>query len=112
MLLIDDDKSEVRKGEEHGRACAEGDYRLMARQDAPPQVNTLIVRKLAVINHEFVAEEAAKPVGQLCCKRNFGDEIQHLIALIERLLYQVGVYFGLAASCHTAQQHHIVFSEL
>ncbi len=74
----------------------------MARQNTSPQVNALIVRKLAVINHELVAEEAAKPVGKLCRKRNLRDEIQHLIALIERLLYQVGVYFGLAASRHAS----------
>ena len=52
----------------------------------------------------MVAEHGLQAPGELGGQRNLGDKIQHLLALVEGVLYQVHIDAGLAAAGHSVQQ--------
>ena len=45
-------------------------------------------------------------------ERNLGQQVEHLLALAQRLVYEVNVDLCLSARCHAVQQHHVLAHHL
>ena len=81
----------------------------MVGQLVLPQFYTLYIRELGVIYPHTVAENVTETGGNLSGQRNFGQEIQNLLALSERLLDEMDIDFSLAAGRNAVEQADIFF---
>ena len=110
VLLIDDDQTQIVEREKHGGADAEDQKGLACREEMPIHLLALPVGELGVIDHHGVAEHTVQTLGDLCGERNFGQQVQHLLALRQHLANEVDVDFGLARRGDAVEEGDVGFS--
>ena len=102
MFFIHDNQAQIVERQKHRRPNP--DHKLiLARYDAFPNLNPLIIRKLGVVNTHLIAKHPLKPHHNLGSQGNFGEQVQHLGAAAESLLNKVDIHFGFAAACNTVE---------
>ena len=108
VFLVHNDQSEIPKREEHRRAYPQNNIVTLLRQLLLPDLYSLGVGELGVIDSQPGAEHPFQPFGDLGSQCYFGQQIKHLPALPQRLFYQVDVYFGLSTGSHSVEQTDIL----
>ena len=103
MLFIDDDQSQISKGQEQGRSRA-NDNRCITAQRKAPQL-ALFARtniRMPFLRHN------PEPFGESCLpggrQGNFRKQYQYLAAGIQHALDRIEIHLGLARSGDTIQQ--------
>ena len=79
----------------------------MLRKLFLPYFHTLGIRVFTVINAQAIAKHSLQALHHLHGKRYFGQQIEHLLMLIQCLLYQVDINLGFTARGNTMQQRHV-----
>ena len=100
VLFVDDDQSEILKGQKHRRAHAEQQRIGVFAQLPLPNLHALVVRKLRMVDPELFAEHAAETIGNLRCQRDFGQQKQDLFSLGDDAPNEFDVDFRLPARRH------------
>ena len=75
VFFVDYHQAYLGEGEEDGGPHAEDYHRLVAGEDAVPQVYALGVGELGVVDEQAVAEDFAQAVGELGSEADFGHEV-------------------------------------
>ena len=65
-----------------------------------------------MVDAQPVAKDALQALHNLHRQGNLGQQIEHLLLPLQRLLYQVDVYLCLARTCHTVQQGDVLLHHL
>ena len=65
-----------------------------------------------MIHRKFVTKNPFQSRSELCGKRYFRHQIEHLLLFCQGLFYQVDVEFGLAAGCYAVKQHRFFINKL
>ena len=100
VLFVDDDQSEILKGQKHRRAHAEQQRIGVFAQLPLPNFYSLVVRELRMVDAEFFAEHATKTIRDLRRQRDFGQQKQDLFSLGDDAPYEFDVDFRLPARRH------------
>ena len=108
VLLVDDDEAEVLEGQEDGGTGAKDDVVGMGGELLLPDLHTLGIAVLGVVDAQAVAEDAAQAVHHLNGQGDLGQQVEHLTVLLQFALYEVDVDFRLAAGGHAVKQRHLV----
>ena len=104
VLLVDDDKPELRHWRQYSQPCAEDNSRFAARGSQPPR-STRRGFEPAVQNADGgIGKRRAESRFELRGQADFRYQDQRLPSLRERFGDQVQVDFSLAASGHAVQQ--------
>ena len=65
-----------------------------------------------MVDAEARAEHVVQAARHLHRQRYLGQQIEHLLALVDGFLYKVDVYLGLAARRYAVQQYYVLLVEL
>ena len=65
-----------------------------------------------MIDTEATSEHSLQPFGDLGGQGDFGQEIEHLLACLQRFLDEVDIDFGLATGGHSMKQADILLAEV
>ena len=104
VLLVDDDRAEIRERREDRRARADGDA-LLAASQCQPGVVPLAVAQRAVEHGHAIAEGRAKAIDRLRRERDLGNEHDRaLVARIDQRAQQFDVDERLATAGDAVQQ--------
>ena len=103
MLLVHDDQSEVAEREEHARAYAQNQAERLLAELFLVDRHTVGIHELRVIDTQLASEHRPQTVRDLSGQRDFGQQVEHLLALADIFLNQVDIYFRLAAGGHSVQ---------
>src|SRR3712207_3974281 len=112
VFLVNNDQSELLKGQENRTPGTQNNVIGMAGELLIPYLHTLSVAVFAMIYAQSVAKYPLQTAGYLHRERYFGQQIEHLLMVVERLLNEVNVHFGLATRRHSVEQHHGFRQEL
>ena len=112
VLLINDDKAEVPEGQEDRGAHAQDDVVGVGGELLLPELLTLGIAVLRVVDAQTVAEDTAQAVHHLHRQRYLGQQVKHLLVAVNGLLNKVDVDLRLSAASHAVQQHHAVLQPL
>ncbi len=81
MLFVDNDKPQ--SGKMEGNSDDRATYhhpRTRVMQHFFPYIHPLVIREFGMVNHHFFSEHILQSAGKLCCKGNFRNQEQRLVA--------------------------------
>ena len=112
VLLIHNHQAQSPKGQEDGRTDTQDDIVFLLTQLLLPDFHPLGIGKLGVIDTEATSEHPLQTFGDLGGQGDFGQEIEHLLAGLQRFLDEVDIDFGLATGGHPMEQADILLTEV
>ena len=80
MLFVDNDKPQSGKWKEQRRPSTYHHPRTRVMQHFFPYIHPLVIREFGMVNHHFFSEHILQSAGKLCCKGNFRNQEQRLVA--------------------------------
>ena len=112
VFLVDDDQSEMAEGQKHCRTGTKYHVVRLVGDLLLPYLHTLGIAIARMIDAQSRTEHTLQAACHLHREGYFGQQIEHLAALVDGFLNEMDVYFGLAARRDTMQQHHILAHKL
>ena len=109
MFFVDDDQSEISKGQKHRRAHAENQRIGFFAQLPLPHFHSLVVGKFRMVDAELFAKHAAETIGDLCGQCDLRQQKQHLFAFSQGAANEFDVDFGFSTRGDAVQQYHFLF---
>ena len=104
VLLIYNNQSKAAEGEEDATAHPHDDVVGMVGEHLLIHLHALCVGVAGMIDTQPVAEDPLQALGQLGGENYLGEHVEHLPPLLQLLLYEVDIDFGLAAAGDSVQQ--------
>ena len=111
MLLIDNHQPQVLERQQYGTACPKDDIIGMSGELFLPNLHPLGIGVLAVIDTQTIAKHMLQALHNLHRQRNFWQEIEHLLFLLQSLFDEVDIDLRLSAGSDTMQQRDILLHE-
>ena len=112
VLLVDNNQSQPLEGQEQRRTGTKNHLVGIGGKLFLPYLHALGIRVFRVVNAQQVAKHLLQAVHHLYGQRYLGQQIKHLLFLLESLTDEVDIHFGLAARRHAVKQHHILAEKL
>ena len=107
MLLVHNDQSQITERQKYGRTDPQNNIIPFLSQLFAPNLYSLGIRKLGMINPQTRTEYPLQTLCDLSCQRYFRQEIQHLFSLTDRFFYQMNIYFCFTTWCNSIKQTDI-----
>jgi crossover junction endodeoxyribonuclease RuvC len=77
-----------------------------------PYLHPFSITILGMINAQAIAENTLKAFHNLHGEGYLGQQVKHLLMVLQRLLYQMNIDFSLSTRCNAMKQHHIMLHKL
>src|SRR5690606_35263756 len=97
VLLVDDDQSEIAKGQEERRTCADDNLRRPGRGGAP-HAFAAARRHARMPFRRAGSETSGKPLEEVGSESDFGEEDERLPPLVHRCRNRLEIDLGLAGT--------------
>ena len=102
MFFVNDDQTEIRIGQEQGRARSDNHFSLAARHGAPSG-SALYTGQIRMPQGRRTTETLSEPFQPLGAKGNLRQQDERLFVTFERLRDRLEIHLGLAGSWHTLE---------
>ena len=112
VLLIHNHQAQSLEGQEDGRTDTQDDIVFLLAQLLLPDFHPLGIGKLGMIDTKATSEHPLQTFGDLGGQGDFGQEIEHLLACLQRFLDEVDIDFGLATGGDPVKQTDIFLAEV
>ena len=107
VCLVDDDDSQIGEGREDRRARSNDDVDFVSL-DPAPLVEALASGQPRMEHGDAIPEVSPEGGDELRSERNFGEEDQRAVSILEGRPNGADVDLGLAASCHAVEDESLV----
>ena len=107
VFFVDNHQAQPLKRQKHCAACTNHNVIGRGGKLFVPYLNPLGIAIFRMINAEALTKNSFQTVGDLHGQGDFGQEIKHLLSLLNRLLDEMDIQLRFAARCHTMQQRYV-----
>ncbi len=111
MFFVNNDEPKTLEGQEDSTAGTKNHIVGILGELLLPDFNTFGISIFRVVNAQTVTKDTLETIHHLNCKRNFGQEVEYLLFLVEGLLDEMDIDFRLTAGRDTMKQRNRFLEE-